>query len=565
MVPNICFAAIALVGALTASAHGSTVKGHQATQAAYDVKSDKNLAKPVTLSIKYGAIDAVLKSISRQSGVDIESSGPISSAKLTIFVKDVPCNLVLDKIASVLGAEWKNLSGIRFVNWESGFSKEEAKYVAAEDKELRTHAEEDLTAILSRIEAENNASSGADGATNPGSSPLPFGGPPGQFLNRAMMADQIGKVLSSASQSDIDLFWKGTFASVEVGPDNTPPPRTPGVRRRPIARGSSDPAMVYARYDYYGTHSLQIGSSRYPMVSQRFEIPPHLQPEGDLAQTKFGKAVLAWSQTDVDKDDPLFNEAIDDNTVPKVGFGAVQGHKSTPQTDEATLKTQSDLLERFFKLSHVPVVADGFRTSLPQGVEEPKGQTSVAWLKSLASLAGSYVRIEDGIASVRQGGFWRLPEYEVPESVLKPMETNAAKLTLVDYARFFGGLTPSQARAFQSSNPPEVAFPTAFLSDSIPALRFISSLSSNFPVNGQPVPIGQLGGDSRTLLAESVADSVFSGKLWTKTDPSLQSKIVTVSLKPANVQQPEGTVPGVVLEILLPIGQTIDYEIPLPL
>jgi hypothetical protein len=532
----------------------------------YTVKTDPQLKKPVTLSVKYDPVDLALKAISKQAGVDLETSGSMGNAKLTIFVKGVPTNLLLEQIASVLGGQWEDLSGVRFFRFSRPFTDEESAYLAAEDKQLKSRAQEDLDNIIRRLQAESDASAAPDSPNTPGSSPLPFrAGPPGLGMNRAMLADQIGKVLAGASESELDEFWKGDYASIEIGADNSRPARVPGGRLRSQPRGSSDPGMVFARYDVYGTHNLQVGSSRFPVVSQRFDLPPFVRPEDTLAATKFGKEVLGWPQLTVDPADTLFNEPISDVSAPKVGFGAAAKHEDASQDQDRPLHTQSEILEQFFKLSNIPIVADGFRISLPQTVAEPKGSTAIAWLNSLSSQSGCFIRIQDGFADVRQGGFWRLAQYEAPESVLRALEANASKLKFIDYANFFGSLTPAQARAFQSSTPPKVDFPTAFVEDSIPALRFLDTLSSNFPVDGRAVPLADLGGNSQALLGQAVADSVFSGKLWTKWDGATPPKAVEVAVRPANVQQPEGTVSGVSLQIILPLGQTITYDIPIPL
>jgi hypothetical protein len=538
----------------------------------YQIKSDPALNAPIKLSVKYGQLESVLKDISKQAGVPVQASGPITGTKLTIFVDNLPSGELLDRIACVLGGEWRNTNAGRMLAYSSATQNDMDRYLAAEDKFMRARAEQDLSSIIKRAEmekeaAENRANTDAtDSSTNEPNEapPLPLRNRLGGLgMNRAVLADQIGKVLSDAGGGDLDEFWQGQYASVEMGPQSFPNVMLPGLRRRAPNRPSNDPSMVYARYDLYGSHLLQIGSSRFPVVPQRFEVPALLVPESELADTSFGKSILAWGKLDADPSDPVYGIAIEDKSIRRFGFGVADKNSNPAVPEDPVLETQSDLLEKLYKLSKVPIVADGFRTTLPGTTTDPTGKTVLEWLKSLNDRTGAFVRLEDGVIAVRQGGFWRLKQYEIPEAAIHTMEANSANLTLADYTTFYASLTPAQARGTQGANPPEVTFPIAQMADSVPALRLIGSLSSDFPTTGSPVAVQDLSSDSQQLVYQAIAESVFEGKLWTKTDPSLPAKAFAVVIRQGDIQQPQGMVPGTTLQIILPIGESVQYDIPI--
>ena len=217
------------------------------------------------------------------------------------------------------------------------------------------------------------------------------------------------------------------------------------------------------RYDIDGTHFLQVGSSTFPVVQTRFEVPTMLAPNDELKKTEFGKAILSWPKTDVDPSDPVFSTPFKDDSVKRFGFSTAEKGTDPNAAPEILLRTQTELLEKFNKLTGISVVADGFRVPLASTLQDPTGATAADWLKSLEEHTGAFVRMEDGLAEVRQGGFWRLQKYEVPESTLEPLEeaAKADTATLQDYASFFYALTPAQARGFQATNPSKTAIPIA--------------------------------------------------------------------------------------------------------
>ena len=97
-----------------AQSAGDAVKV-DAPKAGYDVRTDSELDKPITLTATYSEAEDVMKSISKQTGADIEATGPLAASNLTLFVKDKPCNVILADIATVLGDNGPNTPG--FATW----------------------------------------------------------------------------------------------------------------------------------------------------------------------------------------------------------------------------------------------------------------------------------------------------------------------------------------------------------------------------------------------------------------------------------------------------------------
>ena len=105
----------------------------------------------------------------------------------------------------------------------------------------------------------------------------------------------IGQMMSQWSDANWNDFWSGNifytaFNRTTGGPSDS---RTPGP----------PPLLAFVRYDAFGSHGIDIAQPpQGRMPSRPGDAGDDLS--GDLAQTKFGKAVLAWPDiTEAEKDD----------------------------------------------------------------------------------------------------------------------------------------------------------------------------------------------------------------------------------------------------------------------
>lgn len=548
--------------ALTCSFAAALATAQSGAPAPRLLKDDPSLKGTVTLRLKDEPIDSVMKQISSQTHTMVEAANSISDLKLTIFVDKLPEGTLLDKIASVLGATWSLDSGIHILNVPIDEATRRQKFMDLEDQLLRSGAEADAKKLS---DAAGNASGYDDFAETYGKeeqlSPTGQLGPRhfrGQHAGPQMVlstpaAYAVGKLFSGWSQSDWDAFWSGQVAYTFINPQIDQPGDTEDVQRGfQVRRVSPERAVIFARYDAFGEHTLEFAQppqGRYPH-GPRAPGDDEMAPE--LAKTDFGKEVLAWPNFTGNEQDEALTRRF-----PNPQASAIPG---TQDYYGRTTMRLADQLDSLSALSGLPVVADGFRTAEPEGVA---GKTALSWLGSLKKTDNCYLRIEDGVVMVRHGHFWRDRLSEIPEDAIRTMDEKGKNLTVMDYANFLTGLTPAQLAPLTGFTPPILGFPVDVVQNSIPALQFLGAVGSSISP-GVPVRYSNLSGTAQQLFTSAIFNGLFSGGSWNGPGPGLDPEQCAVLVKEGDVNQNGKVVPGVTVLFGTSQVAAIVYSIPIP-
>lgn len=438
--------------------------------------SDERLAKPVTVKVKMGSLTEALKTLGAAGGVTLEPASSISGFKATILVKDQPLNVVMARLADVFHGEWiASGSGFRFAVPNEWLSRI-ASYRDIEDRERRRAAEAQIQTLVA-------------GASHP------FGQDKAATDAEAYV---IGTMFRSMSGAQLQSFWNGqTFRYSMPLPNNAPLAEQSGGDQPQRGRNRS-PRMrqvnVSAIYDPV-TGQLDFGEAgRGRKLTRNGPLINHPTPTGPLADTPFGKEVLAW---------PKFDPS--DEALAKSTGGNFPGGSYFEKSASI-----ADQLAWIHEQTGIPIVADAFRIRANPKVT---GGNAGALLRSIGTLNGASLRTENGFVMLRHGGFWRLRTFEVPEETYAKLESKTTP-ALDDYADFAARLTPIQRVPFQIPITALLKVDPEPLRVGMPALRFYGSLGAGQrrrALTGSAIAASEFPASSQALFWEALQDP-YSGQ-----------------------------------------------------
>jgi len=480
-----------------------------------DVVKEPRLQKPISIKLKIVQLPAALKELSKLTGVKLENVRTIEDLKITVFVKDEPAGLVLDKISSVLGCEWKADGDLFRLGMDNEERIKRERYVEAEESLARKEVETELNSIAelgsidpseaSRELIEQNLARTGDPRTKIAYDPKRVA-----FLRRAMnpQDSMLGRFLTKLDQAKINAFWKGDVIAGVVAPALSPNPGAEAssssgsdaiATRRPRQTPRSTPMFV--QYDplLYQVRVAQGGAVRVVSIRPA-RVVTQFAPVDELAKLPFGKEVLSWDQ-----------EIPPDGDLSKVSVSI--GKAESRYVDKRV--SIADFFEKAFDETHISVVADGFRTTAAfKDLNRGLGPLN-SWLAKLKTDNHVFTRVEDGMILIRHGGFWRLRKFETPEELLASIEQRATKgsLTLDDYAALLLKLTPEQAKPFSIPNGTVTKFDTRPIEIAMPALLFYASLDSQYVAKAMQdgVIYAQLRSAQRQLFVDAALEGEFLG------------------------------------------------------
>ncbi len=359
-----------------------------------DLAKDERLNKKIDARLSTMPLKKALRELEKSAGVGLDLVTSLDDLKVTVLCKEEPASLILVKLADVLGCEWVVDGPIYRLRMDADRLNQRRAYVEAEERMLRKKVEEAITALAKERPLET---------------PKPSTGP--ERL-------QLGTMFKSMSSGELASFWRGdtkTFVTVTGAGPNVPPVRNESTR-------------VFARYDS-SLHTL----NTLPGIDAaliRVQLLPLANVSGELANLPFAKDVRAWGTG-------IVAESKEDERFLKVVPGV-----STPRENEPK-RALGAHLERFFDSTGIAVVSDAFRTAT-LAPSEPMAASS--WVGGVAQQNRLFLKVSDGVAQFRHGGFWRLRKFEIPEPTLERFETLNAKeaLSLAQYAAFIAKLTANQ-------------------------------------------------------------------------------------------------------------------------
>jgi hypothetical protein len=478
-----------------------------------NVAADSRLKTPISIKLKIAQLPSALKQISKLVGVTLTNVQTINDLKVTVFVKDMPAGLVLEKVASVLGCEWKADGDLFRLVVDPVERLRRDRYIDAEETAARKEIEDEVSAIaqLSALNpatiddeirqqvAAQQAHSTTSGDYDPQRLAL---------LRRATNPQDVtaGRFLAGLDGAKVNAFWRGdevvgSSAQPQAAGEVADSAAGTGFGQSRRARRPPQGLPIFAQFDplLYQVQIATRGSVR--TVAKR---PAHLvtefAPTGKLAAMPFGKEVLAWDQP-----------------VPLTGDWSqiVLAGVDAPAKNSGRLLSVADYLELAFDQTGIPVVVDGFRAPTESRDLNHGIGPFIAWLSVLKQSNHLFTRFEDGFVMARHGGFWRLRKFETPEELLTPLEAKAAKgnPTLDDYAALVAKLTPEQTRPFTIPHGTVVKFDTVPLETAMPALQFYASLDSGALTSAlrDGLSFAQMGAAQRQVFEQAALEGVFLG------------------------------------------------------
>ena len=483
-----------------------------------DTSKESSLQKPISLKLKIAQLPDALKQISKLTGVKLTCIAPVSDLKVTVLVKDIPAGLVLAKIASALDCEWKADGDLFRLTMDSEEIKNRDRYVAAESLSAQKEITDALNGIAEATTVDPQVAADELSKTKkPDNERLAVLG----FVQHSP-DPSLGRFLANLSSQDVAAFWRGEVvggigAPSSLANQNTQVavgeagggfgPRSNSIRMRV-------PPATLVQYDplLYQVNVWQGGAMRHFHL-RPMHLVTQFKPEGKLASMPFGKEVLDWDQpipiqgdfkkVNLDSADPTFSNAANRFSV-------------------------SDLLENVFDVTGVPIVADAFRVSSGLKTARHSAQSLTAWLENLKANAHVFTRFEDGIITVRHGGFWRLRTFETPEEKLAPIERKVANgVMLEDYANFVSKLSSEQARALSLPGEAVTKFDSRPIEQGLPALRFFASLGSQMIGQAQleGASFREFDANQRQLYQTAALEGAFYGSV----SPSFASYLLRLS------------------------------------
>lgn len=499
---------------------------------AANVAADSRLKAPISIRMKIEQLPAALKRLSKQTGVKLENVQTINDLKITAFVRDLPAGVVLAKIASVLGCEWKADGDLLrlVVNPEERIKRD--RYIDAEDSAARRNVESQLNTIA-QISSLNLATIRDEIrdqlAAQNGTSQTATYDPQRLALLQSALNPQnvtLSQMLSSMDATRVSSFWSGTPVAELAPPTSSAAPS--GTYASNAGAGYSGPvALTNQRsrrsrtamsgaptFLLYDPFLYQVQAASQGGVRNVTKRPPVLitdyVPSGKLASMPFGKEVLAWDQP-VPTDGDWAQITVQATDAKSAGGGR--------------RLAVSDYLEVAFNQTNTSFISDGFRVpTATRDLNRGDGPLS-SWISTLKKDNHLFTRFEDGVVMIRHGGFWRLRKFETPEENLAPLEAKAAKgkLTLSDYAGFVSKLTPEQAKPFSIQNSTVTVFDTRPLEVAMPAIQFYASLDNDSVrrASAGGIAYDQLSIGQKQLFVQAAVDGVFNGAASPSFDMTL--------------------------------------------
>lgn len=441
------------------------------------LKSDPKLAGKISLRLKNAPLPEALAEV----GKNLAWSSSIADLKVTAFVKDEPRWLVMEKIADVLGCEWKDEKGVyRLILAPSDYSALQT-YLKAEDALLQKQAKQDIDELLKLTSPSLESLQKRLDDLNKSGKPFRETAAERREILDAMDSRKrlMGDMFRRLTATDWSAFWQGKVLVSDADKLRVAVQFVPELKQ--VAWRSPagpDGALMGLQYVVFAI--------------------PFLAPPSELAGQGFARKVLDWPTKDAD---------LDSDESLKKAFGEAKEQTDPPYN--ANWRPFADELEKLFQETGRPIVADGFRA--PAGLSLGQAGNLRQWIATVKKQFPSFVKIDGDWVLYRHGGFWRRRLQDPPEAAVRELEKKK-ELTLDDYANFASKLTPVQAMAFRVGFPPLTRFDVNPLNRAMPALRFYGSLSPS----QRQAALSALAADNLTasqqrLFADALTEGVFSG------------------------------------------------------
>jgi hypothetical protein len=482
-----------------------------------------DLQQKISIRRKIVPIAEAIKELSDSTKVDLTLQPALRGLKLTLLIKDRPAGQVLDAVASTLGHEWHKTNKGFELRSNPQFQQAQASYERMEREEETKFAEhrlarlidgagqpyEDIADALDQLRQEETAllremNAGWQDRQR-------------EIINKRsglQMAQQgdnylAGTVLKGLDEDDWKDLWTGNvvYASTATPKGKSQLPNAAfDILHFPRSRNGKvcifvqlDPATLTLRY-----RSLLYGGT-YP-VGSKFDLDSSMPPVVErLVKHPFKALLTGWAATRTSLlKDPLLQDEVKSD----------EG-KATPSQYFSQHYSESDQLEWFFDRTNISVVAEGFRVPHKWSrLNNGRGSAAI-WLRDFLGTTDGWCKLDNGIACVRRGDFWKLRHSEIPEEWLRPLEAKReADLTVSDFAALAAKLNPYQSLAISKTWSYLTKFDQYSFDDGLPALRFFASLHAQQKkelLASGGLAFKDLTDAERSLFTDAVLSGAFDG------------------------------------------------------
>lgn len=504
------------------------------------IAADSTLKAPVTLSIANRPVSEVLKVIATKTKSPLTVLKSVADARVTVYVEDEPAWIVLDKIADVLMGEWNpaDPGGFRLsvpnetTSYRRTYIEREAKIAREPIELLIAELAKSADTPFPLLDVRRRALE-AELATAKSSSRKKE--IQEQLDALALKLDptrySLGMLFRTIRPASLEAFWQGKTLYAQLPGTATRPNRRGRGRNGGGAQGDAQggaqgdqaddaaqdtpqragpSAHLFVKFDPL-TDTLKLsGKASVPTAKAKLQLDP-----ASLSQQTFGRMIAGWPSIQPDESDRRTKES------------------ARVTLDNRSSGTLADALGLFHEQTHIPVVADGSRRLFTL---DASGSTLASFATNFSRATGAYVKVAGRFLEVRHPKFWRMVDYEVPESKFDVIEEKAVKanLTLDDYATFLTGLTQKQILYVCSNVPQKFKFESDPLRSAWPAIVAYASLQglsreSSFQDLGCMYP--SMTPVQRGLFVDAVTECVFLG-----IDAGLASAVITAANDPVVLQ-----------------------------
>lgn len=492
------------------------------------LEADARLSKPVTLQDKASPLNRVAEELSSATGVHLTVEPRLQDRSITAICDQRPAGEVMNALQNCLFLRWTpTKEGYRLELPDTTRVEEEKASRAESDAQEQVLREAVSTLIElgghSLVELSHEVSDNQVALARLQSDPSPDAAKKlsalqhrQDILSLRAAAVEIGPALAAEPDLALQDFLQGETFVASTRPEDR-------GRVAPLPKWLVDNEIALAQRNHMtpvGDIGL-VGRIRFmPEVDQiRFStIVTGANEEGmggdaynidlrifehDLPPTALEKHLLAWSSRS-------------DRSVLDVPIDMAANLPSEPDYFLHGF-TVADHLQYIAKAAKVPVIGDAFR--LPCSYSFPIAHTVGEYVKGFNkhqerrfSFDPGYVRSENGWLMYRHAHYWRELALEPPQRLLEFLETkqsSAGRLTVEDYAKFAGGLTPLQASAFSAHRPLLVRFSQDPLWAGVYALQLWATLPDRLreqALTKAGLPALRLSPSQQQLYLESFRD-----------------------------------------------------------
>lgn len=505
------------------------------------LRNDERLGKRVTVKHAIIPLQELLSELRQQVGIPLSVSRDVAEDKVTIFVHQQPLRDVMTQLADLLQADWtfvEREKGYRltpkasFLQMERSLREEEAKAAQRalmEDLRQRSQlAQMDYLDIVSLVEAANSMAQGneeADSAlTDEERSLLQLlkTSQPSLFETLREMVALEHYLPAWVVQRFTEQHWQQLFNGEPVVASTHP---SPGMIPLPVEQSLRWNARIWGeRENIQGLELvLQMSEGRDRVIGRltRFgfqegkrtfqgatsnhvwENPYITSPGKNMEKHPLLRFWEKWrTPQEQMKVSPVLLEKIEDDSE-------VASKRSDDSIWAQRPITVADCLRWLSEHTDLNILADAYRFGIGASGYEETGIPVYRWVEKVL-VPNGWVKAEGDWLLFRHRGYWQLRPSEVPERVLRPLESKARKqpLDVDDYAELAAQLTSPQEERVQvaTSRRFVVNFDTEPLVGNIPALRFWASLSApqrERARRGERLPFENLSARQKSLFRQA--------------------------------------------------------------